>query len=511
MASNLKHDTITVRELIRQYRSGQLMIPEFQRDYVWKPNKAPKLIESLYQDYPISSLLIWESGESDVQSRDHVTSRGETTSWLIDGQQRVTTLARIEDGAENIDVVFDVEHECFQLASATTRKDPNFFRVHDLWDDEEYRRLRRSLKDDRRGARWEERFDRVRDILNYSVPIVRMMDTKFEHAVTAFERINTLGVRLKTEDLESARVAARHSGFIREEVVPSVRKLHQRGLHRLSVMHLFRVCAFLAHPDGRRRTPLHEMERKDVTKAWRQTEKGVDGAIALVQGELGLADMSILWSGALLVPVIALCAKLSPRELNVRELAGWIALAALTHRFSGAAETALEQDIKACRADDPIRALLANLKHGRESLLATAVDFGGTLKDRSGLLATYIACRHRGARDLLSGGQVVMQPSVERHHIIPRARFESHERATADALANIAFISGDTNRSIRDADSERYLAKIEKAILESQCIPLDRALWTVEAAQQFWEQRRSLLATAFNSYVKTMLDKRRIV
>lgn len=511
MASKLKHDVITVRDLIRQNRSGQIMIPEFQRDYVWKPNRAPKLIESLYKDYPISSLLIWESGDDDVQSRKQGTVRGETTSWLIDGQQRVTTLAKVEDGKEGLDVVFDAEQEQFQLESAATRKDPNFFHVSELWDDEQYRRLRRSLKDDRHGARLEERLDRVRAILDYDVPIVRMVDTKFEHAVSAFERINTLGVRLKQEDIESARVAAKHSGFIREEVVPYVRRLHQRGLQRINVMHLFRVCAFMAHPDGRRRTPLHELERKEVTRAWRQTEKGVEGAIALLQSEFGLADMSILWSGALLVPVIALCAKLGPREINVRELAGWMALAALTHRFSVATESTLDQDLKACRADDPIRALLANLKHGRGSLVAVPSDFAGTLKDRSGLFTTYISCRQRGAMDLFSKGRLMMQPHVEKHHIIPRARFDAPQRPTADALANIAFIANDTNRAISDADSEKYLAKISTSVLESQCIPLDKKLWSVEAAPQFWAERRTLLADAFNEFVRGMLEKRRIV
>jgi hypothetical protein len=34
----------------------------------------------------------------------------------------------------------------------------------------------------------------------------------FKEAVRAFERINTLGVKLKKEDIESANIAVRHSG-----------------------------------------------------------------------------------------------------------------------------------------------------------------------------------------------------------------------------------------------------------------------------------------------------------
>ena len=98
---------------------------------------------------------------------------------------------------------------------------------------------------------------------------------------------------------------------------------------------------------------------------------------------------------------------------------------------------------------------------------------------------------------------------VQRHHIIPRARFDTDKRSEADALANIAFIAGETNRAISDTDSERYLATISGKILASQCIPPDKKLWTVEAAPQFWEQRRVLLAEAFNEFVDTMLENRR--
>lgn len=62
------------------------------------------------------------------------------------------------------------------------------------------------------------RFERVRGILDYEVPAVRMEEYSFENAVEAFTRINTLGVKLKKEDIESARVAARHTGFIANEV-----------------------------------------------------------------------------------------------------------------------------------------------------------------------------------------------------------------------------------------------------------------------------------------------------
>ena len=506
----LEHQTFKVKQLVEDYRAERVVIPEFQREYVWRKSKAPRLIDSLYRGFPISSFLLWQSTEqARARRRDPRPSRSALMSWLIDGQQRIITLSRTMNGDEGIEVVFHPEREEFRLANAATRKDANWIRVSALWDDEMYRHLRRNLDGTRNSDRQEARFEGVRRILDYEIPVVRMVDHSFDNAVSAFTRINTLGVRLKKEDIESAQVAARHSGFVADEVAPFLSSLRQQGFIRLNVMHLFRACAFVARPDGRNRTPLHELERQEVLSAWKTTKKGTDQAIGLIRAELGLVNMDILWSGALVVPVIALCATLSPRQRDSKELAGWIALAALCHRYSGSSETALEQDLRACRSSDPIGALLTNLRNVR-SLNAEPKDFSGSLADRSGLLALYIACMNRGILDFYTGGKVLLQTNVDRHHILPRAQFPELKRPTADSVANTAFIAGDVNKSIGQAGPEVYLARVKPRILQSQCIPSDRALWRIDRAESFWEARRELLSDSFNEFIRKSLPQRHL-
>ncbi len=507
----LEHQTLKVKVLVDDYRAGKIVIPEFQRDYVWRRGKAPRLIDSLYRGFPISSLLLWQSSdEARARRRDPRPVRAAVMDWLIDGQQRVITLSRTMNGDEGIDVVFHPEQEEFRLANAATRKDPNWIRVAELWDDEMFRQIRRNLDGTRNADKREERFERLRKILTYEVPVVRMVDHSFNDAVKAFTRINTLGVRLKKEDIESAQVAARHSGFIADEVTPFLNRIRQQGFNRLNVMHLFRACAFVAQPDGRNRTPLHELERREVLSAWKTAEKATEQAIGLIRSELGLVNMDILWSGALVVPLIALCATMSPRQRDAKELTGWLALAAIYHRYSGSSESALDQDLRACRASDPVGALLSNLRAVRTSLVAEPEDFSGSLADRSGLLALYIACMNRGILDFYTGGKVLLQSNVDRHHILPRAQFEQELRPTADNIANMAFITGDVNKSIGQAGPEVYLGKLKSRVLESQCIPTDRRLWRIDRAEEFWEARRELLAESFNEYVRDSLPQRRI-
>nr|WP_249790313.1 DUF262 domain-containing protein [Bradyrhizobium yuanmingense] len=486
--------TLKVRDIIEDYRSGRLVIPEFQREYVWKKSRAPHLIDSIYRSFPISALLLWSS-DSDVRSRrrDPRPVRSRSVSWLIDGQQRVITLSRILSGDEGIEVVFNPDEDAFRLANAATRKDRNWIPVSEILDDELYRQLRKALPDGLRGERREAKLENVRRLMQYEIPAVHMREFSFDQAVEAFTRINTLGVKLKTEDIASARIAAKHTGFIADEVAPFVAELKGEGFSRLNVMHLFRACAFVALPDGRSRTPLHELSRSEVANAWSATKRATKEAMALVRNEFGLVNMDILWSGALLVPVIALCASRGVRDRDPRGVAGWLAMAALLHRYSTSSETALDQDLRACRSDDPIGKLLTNVRRDAGAFGAIANDFKGALNDKGALFAAYIACRHRGLRDLFSGSPILLQANVDRHHILPRAQFEESKRANADAVANIAFISGEVNRNIGAASPDVYLKKLKRETLESQCIPFDPSLWDVDKAEEFWSARRILL------------------
>lgn len=508
---SLKIEPIKVGKLVDSYRAGRLVIPEFQRDYVWQKNRAPKLLDSLYRSFPVSALLLWQGSDyATARRRSPKPARGRPMSWLIDGQQRVMTLSRVMSGDEGIEVVFNPDTDEFSLVNATTRHEPSWTRVADLFDDPVYRELRRDLPGGKGGARLEEAYERVRLIRDYEIPVVYMIEHSFEDAVDAFTRINSLGVRLKKQDIESAQVAAKHTGLIADRVAPFAESLVSDGFKRLTVMHLFRVCAFLARPDGRMRTPLHELPRAEVLKAWERTEKATKDALGLVRSELGLLNMEILWSGALLVPVIALLSTTRAKERDPRAMIGWLALAALLHRYSRSSESALDQDLKACRADDPIGALLRNLRQYRTSLLATANDFQGAINDRSGLLAAYVACRNRGIKDFFTGQNVLLHDDIDRHHILPRRQFPEASRTRADTIANIAFVTSDVNKAISHTGPEVYLGEIDKAILESQCVPLDAGLWRIKESDAFFSARRKLLAGAFNDYLREAFPGRRL-
>lgn len=110
--------------------------------------------------------------------------------------------------------------------------------------------------------------------------------------------------------------------------------------------------------------------------------------------------------------------------------------------------------------------------------------------------------------DLFNKGEIILQTKIERHHILPRGQFSEKHRASADCIANIAFVTVTTNRAINNAGPEVYLSKISDEVLSSQCIPTDRNLWSIDRAEDFWKTRRKLLAESFNDYLRHALPNR---
>ena len=73
----------TIQDFVGLFERNQLnLTPGFQRDSVWKPNDRRKLIESIFQNYPIPSVFLYK----------HVNDDGKLVYDVIDGKQRLETI-----------------------------------------------------------------------------------------------------------------------------------------------------------------------------------------------------------------------------------------------------------------------------------------------------------------------------------------------------------------------------------------------------------------------------------
>ena len=77
---------------------GTVVLPEFQRGYVWSRDQVKGLVQSLYQRFPVGGLLIWNTraDTTDLRGADGLGS--DNVKLLLDGQQRVTSLYGVMRG-----------------------------------------------------------------------------------------------------------------------------------------------------------------------------------------------------------------------------------------------------------------------------------------------------------------------------------------------------------------------------------------------------------------------------
>ena len=54
---------LTIRMLIERVSSGDIRIPAFQREFVWEPDQVAFLIDSIYKNFPIGTVVFWQTDE----------------------------------------------------------------------------------------------------------------------------------------------------------------------------------------------------------------------------------------------------------------------------------------------------------------------------------------------------------------------------------------------------------------------------------------------------------------
>ncbi len=150
-------EQLSIHEIVKQAVGKHLDIPEFQREFVWDPEQAKLLTESLYRDYPIGSFLLWDSAEY-VESK--VAEGTQASLWIIDGQQRTTALCLLlgrkpywwpdaeswGKALKRFDVLVNVggeegENAEFSLPNPIRRRDPRWVSVRAVLGIEDVKEL----------------------------------------------------------------------------------------------------------------------------------------------------------------------------------------------------------------------------------------------------------------------------------------------------------------------------------------------------------------------------------
>jgi hypothetical protein len=92
-----KPDHVSLNTLINYLREGRFVIPDFQREFEWKPWDIRELMRSIFLDYYIGSLLLWKGKMESFAALSSepvygYQGAGKPEFIVLDGQQRLTAI-----------------------------------------------------------------------------------------------------------------------------------------------------------------------------------------------------------------------------------------------------------------------------------------------------------------------------------------------------------------------------------------------------------------------------------
>ncbi|RYD72712.1 MAG: DUF262 domain-containing protein [Verrucomicrobiaceae bacterium] len=200
--------------ILTEVKSGDLVIPEFQRPFVWDDDRRLSLLDSIVMGMPIGSLLVWRTTRRDLRTYDRVGGvritaprKGEEkVNYLIDGHQRISTLfGALYSGEREIsDDDDDVRWPLYYELAAETRPafrvppgrgtvPPNWLPLNILLDGDKLFDFTQRL---RQGGRRDlaKEAERLANIFrDYIIPVVPLVTEELDVVTDAFVRINSQG------------------------------------------------------------------------------------------------------------------------------------------------------------------------------------------------------------------------------------------------------------------------------------------------------------------------------
>jgi hypothetical protein len=481
---------------------------------------------------------------------------------LLDGQQRLTSLSAVLRGEpiavrgrrRPIDILFNLEHPdtldellddedddendpdgvdedeeeeedsieervqkfTFVVSSRRLAALPNWIRVSEVFksagDAPFLKKAGVSSFDDPRYEKYTQRLQRLRQIGEYvySVQILER-SMSYDEVTEVFVRVNSLGAKLRSSDLALAQITARWRGAL--GVIDAFGKECQDQGFPMQSGTLVRALVTQATGQSRFKT-VGNVPLEGLKDGWEKAIRGLTYAIHFARNNAGIEDPALLSSpyALLLIGYLAEVRgqSLSAEDANVLRL--WLQIGNGRGRYSrGSSETYLDQDLSLIRTGRNVAALLDNVRQQFGRLLFDVEEFEGRNQRASVFRLMFQAMKAAGAVDWETGIQISTRSygnehKLQYHHIFPQARLRGqYSRAQINEIANLAFIGGRTNQRIGAKLPVEYLEAVvkrrgEKALVD-QCVPLDRALWTLERYPDFLAERRKLLAEKVNGYI----------
>lgn len=500
--------------ILAEVKSGDLVVPAFQRPFVWDDDRRLRLLDSIAQGMPIGSLLVWRTSRRDLDTYekvggvrlDHAARTDIKINYLLDGHQRISTLfgALYPGPREPVDpeddarwpVYFELGSQArpaFRLAPRRGQPRSHWLPLNILLDGDALFDFTQDLR--QRGQR-----DLARQAENlanifrdYIIPIVPLVTEELDTVTDAFVRINTQGKGMSEAHMLRALT---HLEIIdTDKRFAEVRaRLEPLGWGALDDQILINVLKSTLGLDvyGSDVRRVHDELRKDARALDVLGDAVEEAAAALV--DIGVCGPGALPYAYQFVAIAAIAAHAPGRlaHAEVRErLRRWFWVTTYTEHFTGITGNGIRDSIEELD-------LLLSEQH-RPPALISAVDPLSRLR-----MPTV-----RGRAFLLFLAQLPAQQEARRSRQELMARDEGRSvmrlfpKASSEDPANRVIASADEIRTLRAALGGVAVAP---AWAEEFGIP-EEALEKLPDMDAFLAARRRWLAEEERKFIASFLDQ----
>lgn len=206
-----------IQTLINQIQLGKLVVPAYQRRFMWSSRQIVDFLDSIYHGFPIGTILVLEAPQGSMPElsvdeslfpHSNLNERPSySTVWyLLDGSQRLSVLYNVFFGDRpDFLYYFILDREEFTKNKPKVETS-NYVQLRSLYSSSGYSTELLEISKGDNSDVLIERYNQLHTAFrNYEIPIHTLIDMTLDEAMEVYERINVAGRRLSREDIERIR------------------------------------------------------------------------------------------------------------------------------------------------------------------------------------------------------------------------------------------------------------------------------------------------------------------
>ena len=490
--SNPHPDFKKWQDLLMLLETGKLKIPKFQREFIWKPDKTGKLLDSIVRGFPIGTFILWKSDTPLAAVKELAgvkfpkTPDGESVFYILDGQQRLASLfvsikgEKITDPNNPKNLIdygkFYVNLEKDPMSaydeSLVTFEPPTSgeksITIYDLLNQPfTFFTKQYDQKYHNRIVEYQNKFN------TYEFSIIEIVNADLEKAVEIFNRINTTGKALTTFEIMVALTYSEKPPFDLLEKYDAL----QTDLNKIEYalddegkVIIQTISVFLK--GNCKRSTIISLNKLDVSHIWDNVVKAIKEAISYFQTELKIPVHKLLPYPVLVLPFAYFYYKNGfkpPNKKQIEFLNKYFWKCSFSERFSSAVETNIYEDIP--KIDDIVKNQSPTYGAGYKLILTN--DDLKSLKFTTGrsvckailsILASKGPTSFRtGTAVRLDNSWLTNSNSKNYHHFFPKDFLKKRGMKNPNVISNITFQGGhDNKKEIRTKAPSQYIGSFQK-------------------------------------------------